>query len=171
MAKKAKAEGYDGVNYEKVMLYNQKKEQLAQLTKEVDRLHDDIVKEEKSRAAKDEQKNKDLMGQFDNNQIEEIDAFAKHLVSKTQEQINDSPIESSLIQLRDDNLANVEIDSGDSTAEAALGSQQTELTQNDAIEQSAAVAGSEPQQTAEVQVAATDADSGASAEATAAAEA
>lgn len=67
--------------------------------------------------------------------------------------MNDAPVESSLIQLRDDNLANVEIDAGDASAEAPLGSQATELTSNDAIEQSAAVAGTEPQQTAEVQVA------------------
>lgn len=154
LAKKAKEAGFDGVNYEKIQLYNQKKEQLAQLQKEVDKLHDEIVKDEKTRAAKDEKKQNDLMGQFDSSQIEEIDAFAKQLVQKTSQQISDSPpIESSLLQLRDDNLANVEIDAGDATAEAPLGQQASELTANDAIEQSAAIAGTEPQQTTEVQVA------------------
>jgi len=52
LAQKAKDEGYEGVNFEKIALYNQKKGSLVQLEKEVNQLHSEIIKEERMRSEK-----------------------------------------------------------------------------------------------------------------------
>ena len=76
MAQKAKEEGYEGVNFDKITSYNQKKQQLELLQTEVDKLHTEIIQDEKKRAEKKDQKSTELMQGIDSDQL---DMFAKHL--------------------------------------------------------------------------------------------
>ena len=76
MAQKAKEEGYEGVNFDKITKYNEKKQQLELLQTEVDKLYSEIIQDEKKRAEKKDQKSLELMQGIDSDQL---DTFAKHL--------------------------------------------------------------------------------------------
>jgi len=82
-----------------------------------------------------------LLEGFDSKQL---DTFAQHLAVQADES---NPVETSLIQLRDDNQANDEIDAGDEASEQPIGAQNTELSASAAIEQSAQALGGGAQET------------------------
>lgn len=96
---------------------------MGKLQKEMDSLKGEIIAEKrvelnKTEGQKEESNDYDI-------EKSQLDAFASKLASMA-EYSSDKAMthmieDSSLIQLRDESLANVEIDSGDATAEQALG--------------------------------------------------
>lgn len=106
---------------QKVAIYNQKKEQLQKLEKEVESLRQEIVKEQREDMKKKEKKTDDALNLVDK---KDLDAFANHLARLAEKSsgLSDSTLlqigenQSILAGLLDDSLAGAEIDSGEAAA-------------------------------------------------------
>jgi phenylalanyl-tRNA synthetase alpha subunit len=112
----------DERKYAKVKLYNEKQEQMNKLKQEMDELKRQIIADKRAELSKIDAKNE---GADINQFTSQLSTFATRLASIAQ-QSSDLALakmvgDSTLLQIDDESLANVEIDDGGSQAEQPLG--------------------------------------------------
>lgn len=113
----------DDKKYDNIRLYNKKREQMSVMQKEMDALKKQIIADKRAELAKNDKKQDDDYN-FEKSQL---DVMATKLAVMAKEstdvQMEKNIMDSVFVQLDDDNLANVEIDSGEQNGDQALGAQ------------------------------------------------